>query len=207
MDKQYCVYCHEFPNGKKYIGISSDHEKRFRNGKGYKTQKKVYRAIQKYGWDNIEHKVLVSELSKEQAEQIEQSLIEIGDTINNGYNIALGGDKINATYLNNHVLFMIRESKKYDNLYGSVQLEDDIVSIAEKGKYNKRLAKLINTADEKIESVYNEYKRYKGISPVYDLGERRIDCYWWTMAQLVSGNTLTGDAPYMQACWRMQKDG
>lgn len=55
MKNSYCVYCHTFPNGKRYVGISSDCEKRWRNGKGYETQPKMNRAIQKYGWENIKH--------------------------------------------------------------------------------------------------------------------------------------------------------
>ena len=41
MEREYSVYCHTFPNGKRYVGISSDCEKRWRNGKGYETQQKM----------------------------------------------------------------------------------------------------------------------------------------------------------------------
>ena len=133
MEKTYCVYMHKFPNGKKYIGISSDAEKRWRNGKGYETQGKIANAIIRYGWDNIEHIVIVEGISKEQAETLEQFLISELDTIESGYNTAIGGNNITSAYLNEHVLFMIRESKKYDKIYGEAQLPDDIVSIAEKG--------------------------------------------------------------------------
>ena len=54
VNKNYCVYEHIFPNGKKYIGISCDAEKRWRNGKGYETQPKIARAINKYGWKDDE---------------------------------------------------------------------------------------------------------------------------------------------------------
>ena len=66
----FSVYCHTFPNGKKYIGISKDAEKRWGvNGCGYNTQPKMARAIKKYGWDNVDHEIIVDGLEKEQAEK------------------------------------------------------------------------------------------------------------------------------------------
>ena len=54
----YFVYIHTCPNKKKYICIhEGTHPKnRWRsNGRGYKKQI-FYRAIEKYGWNNIDHK-------------------------------------------------------------------------------------------------------------------------------------------------------
>lgn len=89
------VYIHIFPNGKKYIGITSQSLKnRWRDGKGYKEQPIIWKAIQKYGWDNIEHKILFENLSKEEAEKKEKELIKEFDTLiynNKGYNIQEGG--------------------------------------------------------------------------------------------------------------------
>ena len=91
---EYYVYKHVFPNGKIYIGITTQNpERRWANGFGYKTQPYVYRAIKKYGWSNITHEILFSGLSKEQAEKKEIELI--AETKCNqreyGYNIANGG--------------------------------------------------------------------------------------------------------------------
>ena len=53
-DINYCVYKHTTPNNKVYIGITcKDPNSRWRNGEGYATQKYFYKAIKKYGWDNI----------------------------------------------------------------------------------------------------------------------------------------------------------
>lgn len=60
-DRRWCVYEHLFPNGKRYVGITSKPPKtRWENGAGYAKdgQPVMYNAIQKYGWDNIEHNVL-----------------------------------------------------------------------------------------------------------------------------------------------------
>lgn len=90
----YTVYMHRFPNGKVYIGITSKKpELRWLSGKGYQTQN-VYKAILKYGWENIEHIILLSGLSKEEAERKEVELISMYDSTNpeKGYNIENGGD-------------------------------------------------------------------------------------------------------------------
>lgn len=90
----YKVYMHIFPNGKKYIGITTlDLERRWANGKNYEKQM-VYNAIKKYGWGNIKHELLFENLTKEQAEKKEIELISLYKTSdrNFGYNIELGGN-------------------------------------------------------------------------------------------------------------------
>lgn len=92
--KDYTVYMHIFPNNKKYIGITrQDVKKRFGGGYHYNTQV-VGKAIKKYGWKNIEHKILYTNLTKEEAEQYEQKLIKKYKTIQKeyGYNISVGGN-------------------------------------------------------------------------------------------------------------------
>lgn len=51
-----------------------------------------FKAITKYGWDNIEHKVLIDNLAKEQASEVEQQLIEYYKSIGKSYNITNGGE-------------------------------------------------------------------------------------------------------------------
>ena len=72
MENNYKVYIHIFPNNKVYIGITRNRtDIRWTNGKGYKKQEVMSNAINKYGWKNIEHKVLYENLTKEEAEQKE----------------------------------------------------------------------------------------------------------------------------------------
>ena len=90
----YTVYKHVSPSGKQYIGITKqDVEKRWSNGEGYKHCSYFYNAIQKYGWDNFEHIILYTNLSREKACEIEKSLIEELDLLNpeKGYNLKTGG--------------------------------------------------------------------------------------------------------------------
>ena len=69
-------------------------ENRWRNGKGYKNQNLIYRAIIKYGWDNIKHEILFENLTKEEAEQKEIELIAFYKSNQKefGYNIENGGN-------------------------------------------------------------------------------------------------------------------
>ena len=91
----YTVYMHITPNGKKYVGIT--HKKpKYRwgcDGVGYDTQL-FGKAVNKYGWDNIEHIIIATNLSYEWACQLEKILIrdyKLQDP-EFGYNIYCGGE-------------------------------------------------------------------------------------------------------------------
>ena len=93
----YTVYQHKNKiNGKVYIGITSQKlEQRWGlQGCNYKSSPHFYFAIQKYGWDNFEHNILFTDLTKEQACLKEQELIKEYNSMNRefGYNSTSGGD-------------------------------------------------------------------------------------------------------------------
>lgn len=76
MKNNYTVYMHICPNNKKYIGITGQNpQKRWANGKGYIDNALFYKDIQKYGWDNIEHEILLDGLNENQAWKIEEKFI------------------------------------------------------------------------------------------------------------------------------------
>lgn len=94
---KYCVYMHTFPNGKRYIGITGNPvKKRWKRGKNYRNNIYMMRAVDKYGWDNINHEVIAFELSKEEAEAKEREMIALykSNTPEGGYNITSGGECI-----------------------------------------------------------------------------------------------------------------
>ena len=94
-EKKWKVYKHKAPNEKIYIGITSqDPERRWQNGYGYATQQLFWRAIQKYGWENIQHEILEENLTKEEAFQKEKYYIDIfkSNQREYGYNVTSGGD-------------------------------------------------------------------------------------------------------------------
>lgn len=91
----YKVYCHTFPNRKRYIGITrTSLKRRWGNGANYSTCPLVNRAIMKYGWENVQHEILCEVDTLEEAEIQEQYYISLYSTQNpdKGYNILPGGD-------------------------------------------------------------------------------------------------------------------
>lgn len=94
MKREYCVYKHTAPNGKVYIGITSQNPlSRWNGGKGYKNNKHFYNAIVKYGWDNFKHEILFEKLIKDEACEKEIVLIALykSNIPAYGYNHSSGG--------------------------------------------------------------------------------------------------------------------
>ena len=90
----HIVYKHTAPNGKCYIGITKQTlERRCRNGRGYAGNHAFYHAIQKYGWDNFSHEILESNLTPQEASEMERYYIKLYHSLStdNGYNIECGG--------------------------------------------------------------------------------------------------------------------
>jgi predicted GIY-YIG superfamily endonuclease len=201
--REWSVYIHIFPNGKKYDGISQQPEKRWNKGHGYDNQPKMARAVKKYGWNNIKHKIVAIGLKKSEAEAVERALIQALDSIENGYNVSIGGESINACYLDEYVMYMIRESDRLDNEYGIEPPHDSIVTIAKRAKYDFNLAEIFNGANKILNDNYTGYKRYQNKSPLVDIGSRRVDEYWWYIAQIVAGNIEkpSADGHEYQKAW------
>lgn len=92
----YTIYLHTFPNNKYYVGITSvSVNERWLNGNGYVKQPYIFKAIQKYGWNNIKHEILEIVNTKKEAEERERYYItEIYHSNNKkyGYNNTNGGN-------------------------------------------------------------------------------------------------------------------
>ena len=95
----YSVYIHTAPNNKVYVGITCRKpEYRWAGGNGYKNNKHFFQAILKYGWDNIRHDIIATNLSKSDAEKMERKLIAQFQSDNReyGYNVLKGGTVVNG---------------------------------------------------------------------------------------------------------------
>ena len=95
----WTVYEHITPNGKRYIGITSreNPNQRWRGGRHYKKGTAFRFAIEKYGWKNIQHNIVSSDLTETEAKWLENYLIcyyrtFVGFSDCKGYNMTLGGD-------------------------------------------------------------------------------------------------------------------
>lgn len=89
------VYVHVFPNGKLYAGITTQRPtKRWQRGKNYTHNPHLQRAIEKYGWDNIEHIIIGEYPTAEEAGEVERAFIAEHhlQNPNYGYNISDGGE-------------------------------------------------------------------------------------------------------------------
>ena len=91
----YSVYIHTCPNGKKYIGITSKvPEHRWAKGNNYRHNIHFHRAIKKYGWDEIKHEIIYTNLTEQEASVIEKNLIKKYNTMDSkyGFNKTSGGE-------------------------------------------------------------------------------------------------------------------
>lgn len=96
MKNNFKVYIHRnLINNKVYIGQTCNSLKRRsgKNGKNYKSNSHFWNDIEKYGWDNFEHKVVYDNLSSVEANIIESELIKQynSNDYKFGYNNTSGG--------------------------------------------------------------------------------------------------------------------
>ena len=101
-DIKWTVYVHIVPreisgydHEKYYVGITSksNPNQRWENGYGYRYNKHFFRAIEKYGWNNIQHEIVSSNLTCDEANEMEKTLIKLLQSQNSeyGYNKTSGG--------------------------------------------------------------------------------------------------------------------
>lgn len=81
----YYVYVHTVPNGKIYIGQTSDIQRRWNNGEGYVSNRPFYKDITIYGWNNIKHEIIAEFAEREPAIQLESVLIALLKSENKDY--------------------------------------------------------------------------------------------------------------------------
>lgn len=114
----YSVYKHTTPSGKVYIGITSKPvEERWQNGRGYKRNGHFWSAIEKYGWESIQHEVLAVGLTREQAAEAEKHYISVFQSADQekGYNLTFGGEKgAKHTEASRRKLSESKQGKRYN---------------------------------------------------------------------------------------------
>lgn len=165
----YIVYSHVFPNGKRYIGITkTDVNKRWMNGKGYKTQPKIAKAIEKYGWENVTHEILAIGLTQEMANTLEQFYIKKYDSMNNGYNATIGGDNILTCYLDSYVLQMLNYANRHFIIEGT------IMEVVMQDKNNAECAAYWNEVARAVTVKHGKFSATDA---------RDVDKFWWYVLQ------------------------
>lgn len=88
-ERKWIVYKHTSPSNKSYIGSTYQplEDRSGRDGIGYKQNTEFYNDIQKYGWENFKHEILIENLENSLiARYYEDYFMMKFDTVNNGYN-------------------------------------------------------------------------------------------------------------------------
>lgn len=136
----WCVYTHTSPSGKVYVGISSNLKIRWSNkGYRYTTYNSIFkRVILKYGWDNIKHDVILSNVSKEEACYTERYLIKWYKLHNLSYNITDGGEGTLGRRCSEETKLKMRASAKG---WSRRAIEASILSRKNSDYYKKGLSK------------------------------------------------------------------
>lgn len=122
-NKLYILYVHISPDDKVYFGVTCQKpNRRWRNGEGYRSNPYFYNAIQKYGWCNFSHIILLNGLTEIEAKRHEVELINLYESNNrlNGYNLTSGGDGVRGyQHSEKHKKELsIKMSGKGNHMYG-----------------------------------------------------------------------------------------
>lgn len=186
----YSLYKHTTPNGKIYIGITSQKpEDRWREGKGYYNTL-FYRAIKKYGWDNISHEILQTGLTKNEAEQKEIELIKAYKSNNRefGYNIENGGNckgthseetKRKISQSNKGRVFSEETKRKMRENHANVS-----------GKNNPNYKKVFTPEERRALSIAHKGKQCGENNPMY--GKHHSDKSKMMMSLKLKGKRMSG---------------
>lgn len=157
----YKIYCHIFPNGKRYIGQTKQTlEGRFKDGKGYTHSPMIYNAIQKYGWENVEHILLEEGLTAEMAAEREKYYIALYKTNEKeyGYNLTYGGEG-NTRYDYSYIVSLWEKGASYKDIMSELGCGRDTIQNALDGAGIKGIDRIKSRAGQ-----YHSQKVYQ-----YDL--------------------------------------
>ena len=142
-EKNYTVYRHISPNDRVYVGITKLplHCRWGQHGTGYRRCKLFYRAIQKYGWDNIVHEVILDGVCKSEAVYAEKYLIRWYKMHGLSYNITDGGESTSGIH-------MPEEAKKRISKYLKENRGRAVLQYSMKGEFIKEYRSAIAAAEE-----------------------------------------------------------
>lgn len=161
-NKKYWVYVHTFPNGKKYVGLTTHKnvKERWKGGSAYKGQV-VYNPILKYGWKNIDHTVYQVD-TKEEMEYLEKYLIRYYQSNNRkyGYNISSGGESGNGVPSKHR-----KAIDQYDRQGNFIRTWESLMAIEKELNYN--ISHIIACTKGKRSTSHNCYWVYSGQTPEF----------------------------------------
>ena len=138
------VYCIDFPNNKKYVGIESNTGQRKQyHSRGY-THTLVGRAVNKHGWENCKFRYLIINAPDNTCYHVEKKLIRLWKLQDpkNGYNISEGGEKTNKGYKRSKEAIRRQHETRRKNGYIVTKTHKNKIRNTLKGKKHTRQRRL-----------------------------------------------------------------
>ena len=178
---KFIVYMLTSPNGKQYCGYSSNIKNRqSRNGNEYERNTSIYKAIKKYGQENMRKEILFVFDNKEEALLKEKEVIEQYDLLNpdKGYNLVPGGGDPphGKQFITPEGLEKMKENGK--------RLAQEVWSNPEKAEYAKQRMKeevhksrMARTKEERkeIQGKHNIGRIPPNAKPIYQLDKDTLE--------------------------------
>lgn len=137
------IYKIQSPSGKVYIGRTNNFERRMIEHRHFAYTKKlsssIYKAIRKYGWDNMT-KEIICEVESNQAQKLEEELIVAHNSVRKGYNdtyVGAGGDQWKDRRDTNEYMEFVSKMKKINQsnkMHGKSHSNKTLKKLKEKAK-------------------------------------------------------------------------
>lgn len=216
IENKWSLYRHITPSGKVYIGITSQKpEHRWNNGKGYLNSRrtKFKSSIIKYGWDNIKHEVLFTNLDENTAKRLEVELIRHYKGLGVSLNHTDGGEGVRGIIPWNKGIKLPYE--KSNKLRGRRLSEEHKrkLSISHKGKVSRKGFHLTSFQIENLRKVNTGRKKSieekEKISKAFSKPIALLDSNGYIIKRYNSATeaaTKLGiDISYLNRCCRLSK--
>ena len=206
-DRKYVVYAHiNKANGKIYIGQTSVRpETRWRAGQGYVNNSYFYNAIQKYGWDEFEHKIIAKNLTQNEANIMEEELIKKYQSTdrNKGYNIMFGGDNHSLNDETKKKLSIITKERMSNYTAEELKAIGSKISVALSGENNGFYGKKhTETTKQKMSKNHADFSGEN--HPMYGKHHSEETRNEWSKKR--RGKNLYGDNPNAKAVIQYDKN-
>lgn len=216
IENKWNLYRHITPSGKVYIGITSQKpEYRWNNGNGYLHSRKTKfkSSILKYGWDNIKHEVLFTNLNEDAAKRLEVELIRHYKNLGISLNHTDGGEGVKGmTPWNKGIKVPYEKSNK---LRGKKLSEEHRrkLSISHKGKVPRKGFHLTPSQIENLKmanigrkkSIEEREKISKAFSKPVALLDSNGHIAKKYNSATEAANELDIDISYLNKCCRLSK--
>ncbi len=165
------IYKISSPNGKVYIGRTNDFDCRMSSHKcnAYTKNKKnsLYKAIRKYGWDNM-IKEIICEVEPTMAQKLEEELILAHNSVKGGYNDTYrgaGGDNWEGRRDTDEYMEWVEKMRiiakgEKNGMYGKTHSNEAKQKQKEKAKGRYSLEWFVDRYGDEGETKYEERRMW-----------------------------------------------